>query len=129
MAPGRTPSYTARLAAGRADEVGIAAARSALDRMHALLADLRMFPAADREFHDALATMAGNSVLNDQLHVVQSLLRVYTDRSVDDETDASRAIDEHRALLGAVVARDADLAVSAMAIHMATASARLLAGD
>jgi GntR family transcriptional repressor for pyruvate dehydrogenase complex len=121
--------YIARLAAARADAAGIAVARTALDRMGALVGDLRAFPVADREFHDALAMMAGNGVLDDQLHVVQSLLRVYADRSVQEEAGASRAIDEHQAVLAAVVAHDADLAASAMAIHMATASARLLADD
>jgi GntR family transcriptional repressor for pyruvate dehydrogenase complex len=121
--------YIARLAAARADAAGIAVARTALDRMGALVGDLRAFPVADREFHDALAMMAASGVLDDQLHVVQSLLRVYADRSVQEEAGASRAIDEHQAVLAAVVAHDADLAASAMAIHMATASARLLADD
>jgi GntR family transcriptional repressor for pyruvate dehydrogenase complex len=119
--------YIARLAAGRADAASIGAAHGALTRMRESLGDLRTFAAADREFHDALATMARNGVLDDQLRVVRSLLQVYADRSVQDEQGASRAIDEHEAVLTAVVDRDEDRAASAMAVHMATASARLLA--
>lgn len=119
--------YIARLAAGRADPGSIGAARGALTRMRESIGDLRTFPAADREFHDALARMAGNAVLDDQLQVVRSLLQVYADRSVQDEEGASCAIDEHEAVLTAIVDRDEDRAASAMAVHMATASARLLA--
>lgn len=121
--------YTARLAAGRADERSVAAARGAAERMRARLGSLRAFATADREFHDALAAAAGNSVLDDQLHVVQSLLQVYADRAVHDESSARLAVEEHERILAAVAAHDADAAASAMAVHMATASARLLADE
>jgi GntR family transcriptional repressor for pyruvate dehydrogenase complex len=119
--------YTARLAAGRATSDAVVPAQAALERMRAQLRRLKAFAAADREFHEALALIAGNSVLNDQLHVVQSLLQVYASRSVHDEASAHRAVDEHQAILTAVADADADGAASAMAVHMATASARLLA--
>lgn len=119
--------YTARLAALRARSSAIDVVRAALDRMRGLLDDLPAFANADHEFHEALATCAGNSVLDDQLRVVRSLLQVYADRAVHDEAGAVRAVKEHRAILDAVVAEDGDAAAAAMAAHMATASARLLA--
>lgn len=119
--------YTARLAAGRATPEAAAAIEQALERMRGRVNNLKAFAKADRQFHEALGAAAGNSVLNDQIHVVQALLQVYADRAVHDEASALRALEEHEAILTAVAARDEDVAASAMALHMATASARLLA--
>ena len=76
---------------------------------------------------DSLAEAAGNKVLIDQLHVVRSLLQVYADRAVHDAAEGLVAIAEHDAVHKALVAGDEDAAASAMALHMATASARLSA--
>ncbi len=66
-------------------------------------------------------------MLVDLLHVVRSLLQVYADRAVHDEAEALIAIEQHDAVYRALVAGDEDAAASAMAVHMATASARLSA--
>lgn len=121
--------YIARLAGERADDRGVDAAQTALERMRNRVDDLTAFATADREFHDALSAAAGNSVLDDQLHVVQSLLQVYANRAVHDELSARLAVVEHERILAAVEAHDADEAASAMAAHMRTASKRLLTDD
>jgi GntR family transcriptional repressor for pyruvate dehydrogenase complex len=64
-------------------------------------------------------------VLLDLLQIVRSLLRVWVDRAVQDQEQASTALAEHEAVFRALQARDADGAASAMAAHMTTASARL----
>ena len=117
--------YVARLAAGGADADQRAALAASLERMRATTADLSAFARADAEFHDILAGAAGNDTLVDLLHVVRSLLQVYADRAVQDGAAARIAIEEHAAVRDAVDAADADLAASAMATHMATASRRL----
>ncbi len=117
--------YVARLAAGRATGGEIAELSASLRRMTASVSDLKAFARADADFHNALAAAAGNDTLVDMLHVVRSLLQVYADRAVHDEAAARLAIDEHEAVFRAVEGRDADAAASAMAVHMATASARL----
>jgi len=89
--------------------------------------DLASFARADLDFHQALAEAAANLTLTDHLHVVRSLLRVYADRAVHDRVHAEQAVIEHDAVLAAVRAGDADAAASAMAAHMATATARILA--
>lgn len=119
--------YVARLAAGRATASALAAIETPLDRMRATVGDLTSFARADLEFHHSLAAAAGNEQLIDLLHVVRSLLQVYADRAVEDETEALRAIEEHDAVFRAVQAGDEDGAASAMAVHMTTASARLSA--
>ena len=117
--------YVARLAAGRAGASELEAIAAPLDRMRADVGNLRAFARADLEFHSALGAAAGNETLVDLLHVVRALLQVYADRAVHDEEAARVAIEEHDAVYRAVVSGDEDGAASAMAVHMATASARL----
>jgi GntR family transcriptional regulator, transcriptional repressor for pyruvate dehydrogenase complex len=119
--------YAARLAAGRADAADVARLSESLSAMDAAGADLAAFARADGAFHDALARAAGNDALVDLLHVVRSLLQVYADRAVHDADAARLAVAEHGEVFGAVERGDEDAAASAMATHMATASARLAA--
>lgn len=119
--------YVARLAAMRAEEAILDRMEQIVERMRETVTELAEFARADLDFHHALAEAAGNETLTDQVHVVRSLLQVYADRAVHDREHAARAVAEHEAVLEAVRARDADGAASAMAVHMATASARLLA--
>ena len=129
--------YTARLAAQRADSVVVAKLVGAVDAMREACADLestdsdagfKRFASADAAFHRELAKAADNATLTDTLEVVQSLLRVYSDRAVHDAASAKLALDEHERVLAAVQAASADDAASAMAAHMTTAAERLRAG-
>ena len=121
--------YVARLAAERLDDERVAALGRHVDAMQAAGDDLEgrltEFVRADLAFHQELAGGVQNVILLDLLQVVGSLLRVWADRAVHDPENARRATDEHRAVYEAIVARDADAAASAMALHMATATARL----
>jgi GntR family transcriptional repressor for pyruvate dehydrogenase complex len=121
--------YVARLAAGRGDDAELDAVGRHLDRMQAALdrGAYAEFAKADLEFHHALGRAAGNEMLVDLLHVVRSLLQVYADRAVHDETEARVALAEHEAVYRALRDGGADAAASAMAVHMATATERLSA--
>lgn len=119
--------YVARLAAMRGDAAAIKAVGAQVERMRDTLGDLKTFARADLEFHHSLGRAAGNDMLVDHLHVARSLLQVYADRAVHDDVAARVALDEHHAVYRAVRDGDADGAASAMAVHMATASARLSA--
>jgi GntR family transcriptional repressor for pyruvate dehydrogenase complex len=119
--------FVARLAAAERDAAALRAVEASLARMRTSIDDLRAFAKADLDFHHALGRAAGNHLLIDLLHVVRSLLQVYADRAVHSTAAAQAAIDEHDAVFRAVQAGDQDAAASAMAIHMATASARLAA--
>jgi GntR family transcriptional repressor for pyruvate dehydrogenase complex len=118
--------YVARLAADRAEAADLERLKRALEQMRSDVDDLRAFARADREFHDALGAAARNALLLDQLHVVRALLQVYADRAVHSADDARTAVAEHEAVFAALRDREADAAASAMAVHMATASARLV---
>ncbi|WP_136053992.1 FadR/GntR family transcriptional regulator [Microbacterium sp. K24] len=118
--------FVARLAAARADAAIIARLEKSVAKMRVSIDDLTAFARADLDFHHALAEAAGNETLTDHVHVVRSLLQVYADRAVHDPAHAEQAVAEHSAVLDAVRAGDPDAAASAMAIHMATATTRLL---
>ncbi|HEU4755616.1 MAG TPA: FCD domain-containing protein [Agromyces sp.] len=118
--------YVARLAADRLTDDRLASLGKHLDRMRANVdGDLKAFVKADLAWHHELASSADNSVLLDLLQIVRSLLRVWVDRAVQDRAQAQTALAEHDAVYRALVSRDPDAAASAMAAHMATASARL----
>ncbi|MFK0402864.1 FadR/GntR family transcriptional regulator [Microbacterium sp. NPDC090225] len=120
--------YVARLAAARADASAVAALTTTLEAMRASKDDFTAFAAADSRFHRALSEAAANGTIVDMLHVVRSLLQVYSDRAVHDTESVMTAIEEHDAILRAVAASDENAAAAAMATHMSTALLRL-SGD
>jgi GntR family transcriptional repressor for pyruvate dehydrogenase complex len=120
--------YAARLAATRMPPPAIERMAADVQAMDdAAESDLAGFVEADLRFHLDLATSTGNTVLLDLLQTLRSLLRVWSDRAVHDPQDAALAARQHRAVLDAIRAGDADGAASAMAEHMHTAAERLSA--
>lgn len=71
---------------------------------------------ADAEFHLAIATAAGNSVIADYLGQVLTQMSRYTLYS--SQHAASRAWDEHRAILTAIHGGDSEEALKAMRTHL-----------
>jgi GntR family transcriptional regulator, transcriptional repressor for pyruvate dehydrogenase complex len=111
----------AALAAGRIDEAGIADLRREFERMVA--ADgVEELVEADVAFHAVIARAAGNDVLVSLLASLASRTmraRLWRGRSDAKTLDETRQ--EHRWLLEAIVSRDAELARSAAAMHVASA--------
>lgn len=118
--------YAARLAVDRMSDAAVERLSEHLDHMRAALPDLGAFVEADLQFHLELAAATDNTVLLDLLQSIRSLLRVWVERAVATEQQATDAIAEHTAVYLAIKARDADAAASAMATHMHTAADRLL---
>jgi GntR family transcriptional repressor for pyruvate dehydrogenase complex len=84
------------------------------------------FVAADMKFHQAIAAAADNSLLDDMLQSIRSLIRVWVERALNDSTHAQLTCNEHRAILIALSTRSSDQAAAAMSVHMDSAAARLL---
>jgi GntR family transcriptional repressor for pyruvate dehydrogenase complex len=116
----------ARLATERIDEDGIARLEGHLSRMRENLSDLPAFVEADLLFHLEIASAAGNGVLLQLLQSIRSLLRVWVDRALHDESQARLALEEHTLVFEAISSRDEDRAATTMAAHMETAAHRLL---
>lgn len=80
----------------------------------------------DIAFHQHLASMAQNPILDDLLSTARSLLRVWFEHAVDRRDDVETAIREHEEIAEAIIAGDPATAALAMRGHMQTATARIL---
>lgn len=80
----------------------------------------------DIAFHQHIAAMAQNPILDDLLSTARSLLRVWFEHAVDRDEDVETAIREHAEIADAIAAGDPVAAERAMQRHMATATARIL---
>ncbi|MFC7406804.1 FadR/GntR family transcriptional regulator [Georgenia alba] len=116
----------AERAATRASEESLGALRAHLEQMSSRRRDFPEFVEADMHFHQEVAAMAGNEALSGMLQSVRSLLRIWVDRSVTREQEATDAIAEHERVLAALEAGDPSAAHEAMTDHMRTAGARVL---
>jgi GntR family transcriptional repressor for pyruvate dehydrogenase complex len=83
------------------------------------------FVAADMKFHQAIADAADNSLLDDMLQSIRSLIRVWVERALNDTTHAQTTCKEHRAILTALATGSSDRAAKAMSVHMDSAARRL----
>jgi len=125
-------SECAALAAKSAKRSQLRSLEATLDEMHAELDAGRSPLPADRQFHLSIAEATGNGAL---VHVTRLL---WDERSgelykkLEDHYDSPRlwraAIGEHRAILNAVVDRDADAARAAMQRHLDQAYKRFSKG-
>lgn len=114
-------SAALRLAVERADA-------AAIDRLDALLDRLPADPEGGvrwgEEFHTELGALSGNRLLADAIQTAMATLS--RTRWLEVVTAESRAerLAEHRAILAALRARDADTAVALAVVHARTSAAR-----
>jgi GntR family transcriptional regulator, transcriptional repressor for pyruvate dehydrogenase complex len=116
----------ARQAAASIDAEALEVLTSHLAEMESNKTSFDRFVAADMRFHQAIAAAAENSLLDDMLQSIRSLIRVWVERALNDSTHAQLSCDEHRAILSALSTRNSDQAAAAMSAHMDSAAARLL---
>jgi GntR family transcriptional repressor for pyruvate dehydrogenase complex len=115
----------ARRAATSVDAEALRVLQGHLAEMESRTTDFERFVAADLGFHQAIAAAADNSLLDDMLQSIRSLIRVWVERALNDSTDAQLTCNEHRAILDALASGNADEAAAAMSAHMDSAAARL----
>lgn len=115
----------AGLAAGRADDAGVATLRERLEAMRTAGDDIDAYVEADIAFHLQIAEISGNDVFAGVLMSLRSLLRVWADRVLHhaDETRTSLAM--HEPIADAIAAHDPEAAREAMRAHMERANRRL----
>jgi GntR family transcriptional regulator, transcriptional repressor for pyruvate dehydrogenase complex len=116
----------ARQAAASIDAEALEVLTGHLAEMESNKTSFDRFVAADMRFHQAIAAAADNSLLDDLLQSIRSLIRVWVERALNDSTHAQLSCDEHRAILSALSTRNSDQAAAAMSVHMDSAAARLL---
>ena len=73
---------------------------------------------ADRKFHELIATAARNAILQDILNVLHARAQRFWAISLSTKGHVAEVIAEHRAILAALQARDADAAAEAVRVHI-----------
>ncbi|WP_251151632.1 GntR family transcriptional regulator [Cellulosimicrobium sp. Marseille-Q4280] len=108
----------ARRAAERHDPAALTTLDGALDRQAgaASRGDATAARRAAADFHEALLAAAGNPMLDEITAVTASRVRWL----LGQHEDLAEMVDEHRALLDAVRARDADAAAERAVAHLRT---------
>ena len=115
----------AKLAAGRATDDDIASLKACVEAMREAGDAVDAFVAADLAFHFEMARIAGNSVLQDILHSIRSLLLVWFDRTLRVSGTIAETLLEHEAVFEAIRTRSPAKAERRMKQLMDAADARL----
>jgi GntR family transcriptional regulator, transcriptional repressor for pyruvate dehydrogenase complex len=116
---------TARLAAQRATDDDIARLKETVDAMRDAGTDVGAFVRADLAFHFEAARIARNTVLQDILHSIRSLLTAWFDRTLRVPGTIAETLVEHEAVFHAIANRSPDLAERRMKALMDAADLRL----
>jgi GntR family transcriptional repressor for pyruvate dehydrogenase complex len=112
-----------RLAAGRMDAATLAELERLVEAVEGSTSQAERIP-FDAEFHSLIARRSDNATLASMLAAVSSrTLRARAWRGVLDETASSRTVTQHREILEALAAGDADRAEAAALLHVATTEA------
>lgn len=114
----------AKLAAERVTDQEIGDLRVCLTQMGAA-ESATDFARADADFHLTIATAARNQVLSDILSSIKSLLHVWVLRVIRQTGERLSVIEQHQAILDAIVARSPEAAAAAMDQHMRTVTSLL----
>ncbi|WP_031525454.1 FadR/GntR family transcriptional regulator [Streptomyces sp. NRRL F-5123] len=109
------------LAADRITEENLAGIKYHLDAMTRAGDDVELLNEHDAAFHRAVVASAGNSTLATLLEGISGrTVRARVWRGLVDDRAGDRTVAEHRAIYGALAARDRALAEAAALIHVST---------
>jgi GntR family transcriptional repressor for pyruvate dehydrogenase complex len=115
----------AQLAAERATAPGIAALAAALARMEEAISDPGRWIEADLDFHETLARMTGNRLVELQMRglrpVIEKVMHLLNHAGTRTAQDWRVTLERHARVLRAVAARDAVAAQAAMRDHFGAA--------
>jgi DNA-binding FadR family transcriptional regulator len=117
--------FTAKLAAARATDDDITGLGTYVSAMRAAGDDVDAFVTADLAFHFDMARIAGNTVLQDILHSIRSLLQVWFDRTLRVPGTIADTLVEHEAVYEAIRTKSPDEAGRHMKALMDAADVRL----
>ncbi len=111
----------ARMAARAASEIEIAELEAVNAEMAAAKSDKRRLYALNRQFHLILRDAAKNRFLIKAMNGLQKTLLILGPTTLGDAERAGKAIEEHKAIIEALRARDGDSAEAAMNAHLEAA--------
>jgi phosphonate utilization transcriptional regulator len=110
-----------RMLAPRIDATQLATLRAHVDVMRAALdtGDHDAYARANVAFHDAIVATAGNGKLYETYRRLVGELSLFRRAALEVRSDAmERSLAEHRAILSALAARNADEAAQLMRVHV-----------
>ncbi len=106
-----------RLATKRASDADLQALRDDVEQIASQVEDAEAWFQHDLQFHVRVARLAQNSVLSRSMETLLSpVFAAWTANR--DEFDLSRALGEHRAMVAAMICREADEAVRQSETHL-----------
>ena len=117
-ARGAVEEQVARLAAKRIDRVTLARLERLLEEQEVMLADPVSFQISDREFHSVLYAACGNALLSDVVNDFYDYALDYRRRALQRKGAIARSVADHRAIVAALRARDAEQAAAAVNHHL-----------
>ncbi|MBR0368433.1 MAG: GntR family transcriptional regulator [Clostridia bacterium] len=91
--------------------------------------DVDHLRALDGQFHEIIYAGCGSRVLQDTLAPLHKKIQQYRHNALQAPLRARNSVQEHRAILEAITARNADLAVEKMRQHIENAIDRALNGQ
>jgi DNA-binding GntR family transcriptional regulator len=111
--------YVVRLVVKRATDAQVAALSAMVTEAGAALEESSdaAYP-ADRDFHSLLIEVAGNAILGKAAVEAQRQITLARRASASKPARAREALDEHTALMAAIVRRDEDEAAAQMRLHL-----------
>ena len=115
-----TECYCARLAANRADDAELQRLQAIIESSEKVTKkrDIEQIMLLDREFHDALARAAGNSVLADVLRNLHERSLRFWFISLRDPDHHRNVLAQHRAIVAALLSHNPEAAEIAMREHI-----------
>jgi GntR family transcriptional repressor for pyruvate dehydrogenase complex len=114
----------AGLAAERADADELKAIGKCLDEMELAKAKPQQYLEADLNFHLAIGTAAHNRILMNALHLIRNVLRQWIGQTLQMNTVADEAQQQHTEIFVAIAKRNPAVAREAMKKHLDTMAQR-----
>jgi GntR family transcriptional regulator, transcriptional repressor for pyruvate dehydrogenase complex len=108
----------AALAAARRSDEDLASMAAAVEDMAQGLDDRDAYASADVRFHVAVAAATGNRVALHAMHAIRELLERALEQVYGIPGSAARSLEQHREILGAIRAGDAEEARGRMRRHL-----------
>lgn len=108
----------AALAARRVDDATLARLHGCVERSAQAVGDHDAFMRADLELHDTIAHAAGNAILERLIDSIHSLGIASRRATTAIPGVEARTVDDHRAIVEALAARDGEQARRAMLTHL-----------
>ncbi len=119
----------AALAAGRIGDDTVERLDACISRARAAIGDAEAFMETDLELHDAIREAAGNAILGRFMESIRALGLASRRRTGSRRAVQEQTVKDHRAIVKALRARDADKASAAMLRHLDNVERNALEGQ